>query len=218
MGSGGLDDINSLHEAFLYVGCHLTDSKKERWNSSSPMMRVINYVIPKILNEYLNRLVADPSRYHIKSSSGSSGKWSNTPYIAILDKQISFTGVSVSPSRGVFPTYLISIDGSEIYLCFMTGIGTKKEKELKRIVEELRFRLDTCYSIAVKDMKLGDDPHLYSSAVIFFKKYDVLNIPSELDLMEDLSNFMKVMDYYSSNIYERASRNDKYCMQQEHCP
>lgn len=137
------------------------------------------------------------NNYHVTCRTGASGRWAYTPYCAILSSPYNYSVTGFTPSRGIFPSYLLSVESSEIYLAYMIGVGTKTERNLKKIVSEVRFT----YTIEgfcdkTEEMNLGKDIHNYALATIWFKKYTASDLPSNDILEEDL---LRLIKFHESN-------------------
>ena len=185
---------DNLEKVFSFIFEHGSTSKKEKWSGASPLMRIFSNDFRSVIESLIN---SSNDRYRVICSTGSSGKWSHTPYCAILSAPYNATVNGFSPSRGIFPAYLLSIDSSEIYLAYMIGVGTKKERDLNNIASLVKSHYNVeGFKTETREMNLGNDIHNYAKATLWFKKYESSNLPPNSVLENDL---LDLITFHESN-------------------
>lgn len=195
--------MNQLHELFRYVLEHGKEDRQQRWNSSVPLMKIINKEIPMVLENKL-RSVNGLEQIRTIGKSGASGKWSNTMYICILD-DVMDTGRRSPITGGIYPAYLTSPDCSELYLVYMLGIGSKNERDLKKMTDCIREGASfEGYSEDISKMDLGKDPHLFKKAILAYREYSIENLPYDTELIEDILGILKIHNKVKGDLFDRA--------------
>ena len=104
---------------------YVLESKKEfKDNNLAQFVRSSSKEIKKLLPSYSDYL-------NFKSSPGQHNRWSDVPWIAFLDPNIT-----TSTQNGYYVVYLFSVDKKTVSLCLAQGItsvmdeiGTKKAHE-----------------------------------------------------------------------------------------
>ena len=165
--------------------------------------------IPQAIN---NLEIFDNGSYLISGSVGQ-GNWASVPWIGIFYKQIT-----TSATKGIYIVYLLSTDCSRLYLTFNQGCTdfrnshTKKEtiNYLREKAEKLSSQIDGRCFLSDENIDLGNDitdlGFFYQKGTIFYKKYDIDQIPEENELIDDLK---KMADIYNDFIdLENNKSND----------
>lgn len=78
---------------------------------SSPFYKIITEQIPN----YLKKEISNDEKYKIYGSFGTGG-WSETPWVAILNKSITD-----NPREGYYVVFLLDTVGKTLYLCLAVG-------------------------------------------------------------------------------------------------
>ncbi len=183
-------EVSSIRDALQFILGDGTHFKNERWCSDNPLLKLVNKGFPAILNGYLKEYQDRGALILCRGTSGSMGTWAKTMYVTV--SRVKEKGKkAISPTQGVFPAYLINETCDEIYLVYMLGVGSKRDRELINQVGFFREKLDTRgYSMETREMKLGEDRHRYRLATICFKRYDAATMPAEEDLVADFRNIV----------------------------
>ena len=180
-------------------------------------------IVEKILNEYIDAKKAPftghpmgsffrndiPSfiyktgivdtKTHLITGSVGKGNWAMVPWICIFDRQIT-----TSATKGVYIVYLLSKDGSTLYLTFNQGcteirnthskaetikIMRQKAAEIVSQIDGRGFASDENVNLGSGLTELGE---LYQRGTIFYKAYRKGNVPSDEVLQADLKNMMDI--------------------------
>ncbi|MCY1071663.1 DUF3578 domain-containing protein [Nannocystis sp. RBIL2] len=158
--------------------------------AGSHMVQFVATVLPDAIRDRIPELAG---RYLVKGSAGQ-GKWTFTPWVALLHP-----AVTTSVQDGYYIAYLMSIDGSSIYLTLNQGCTTLKNtvglgaarEELGRRAVLMRGRI----AHHVRQMKPGAPDFgtqwwradLYTAGNIVAIRYDTATLPDEPRLIADLS-------------------------------
>ncbi len=152
------------------------------------------------------------STTHLVTGSIGQGNWVESAWFAIFDRSIT-----TSARKGVYIVYLLSKDGSRLYLTFNQGCASIRESHSKtetiRIMREKAaelvgkidfrgFKSDENISLGVN---LTERAELYQKGTIFYTEYVRGNVPSEDVLRKDLANMMAI---YSDYIALSQKSND----------
>ena len=182
---------------------------KNEMFANNPFGEFVRKEIPALL--YKTGLI-DKDKYLITGSVGQ-GNWAMIPWICIFDRSIT-----TSATKGEYIVYLLSKDCSRLYLTFNQGCTdirkTHSKKETISIMREkarkIAGQIDNRGFAEDENVSLGENLTelglLYQKGVIFYKRYDVGNIPEEMELLEDLS---KMMDIYKEFALIKAAGDDK---------
>jgi Cdc6-like AAA superfamily ATPase len=194
-----------LTESFNYFFDNYAKAKKEAF-ANNPVRNYIRYTIPE--NFYKTGII-DRDKYLITGSVGK-GNWATVPWLGIFN-----TAITSSATKGVYIVYLLSSDGSSLYLTFNQGCteirdaNTKKEtiKILRKNALELVSILDNHNFNSDENINLGYDltelAEMYQKGTIFYKKYSRQNLPSEEQLRADLKDMINIYEeYYHKKFYK----------------
>ena len=194
-----LQALNKIHNAFSRFMNGYLDAKKQVF-ADNPFGTFVRSDIPSIL--YGTGLV-DQKEYLVTGSVGQ-GNWALIPWICIF-----YRPITTSATKGIYIVYLLSRDAKSLYLTFNQGCTdirrthSKKEtinimrQNASKLVEKLDargFRSDELINLGDELTELGE---MYQKGTIFYKEYKVNDIPSEVELVNDLS---KMMDIYKDYI------------------
>lgn len=150
-----------------------------------------------------NTGIVDSKDYLITGSVGQ-GNWATVPWVCIFDRAIT-----TSATKGVYIVYLLAKDGNTLYLTFNQGCTKIREKNSKK--DTIKIMRQNAAQIAAKidsrgfatdeDINLGNGltelAELYQKGTIFYKAYRKGNVPSEMELQEDLINMMDIYREYA---------------------
>ena len=149
-----------------------------------------------------------PSAPYLITGSVGQGNWAMIPWVCIFDRKVTTTA-----TKGIYIVYLLSKDGSSLYISFNQGCTDIRKTHTKRETieimhqkaEDIRARIDARGFRADNDAKLGDGltelGELYEEGMIFYKEYKKGNVPEEAELREDLQ---KMMDIYQEYVSENS--------------
>ena len=202
-----VDDCNSLSSIFKFIIEHGLESKAHKWSKQQPLMVLFRDNFSECIDKIVN---TQDEQYDIVCRSGYCGCWCNIMFAAILSKKYSSVLGNTSPSRGIYPCYLIGEDLSEIYLSYMVASGDKYEKTLKRIVREIRnLGVFNDYESDTSSMLMGKDQHKYRFATICFRRYAIGDVGDNLKLEHDLQDMMDIHKKYGDRVYDLYMKNLK---------
>ena len=199
---GSEPDDCSLYSLFRFVLDEGGSEKEERWCRDSALFKAVNQKIPALLSQYMINAGFTSDVYKVIGRSGSSGRWSNTMYICLMNESSKF-GSTYTASRGIYACYLVTEGCKAIYLTYMLSVGAKKIRELK----ELRARMlpDTIppgFSSDTSRIIIDPDPHLYRDAVIIFKEYTIETLPDDPALYSDVGQLLGILQSSMEKYYE----------------
>jgi 5-methylcytosine-specific restriction protein A len=150
-------------------------------------------------NEIIKPLLDDNDLF-IKGSAGM-GQWTELPWIGVFNKN-----ETDGARDGVYVVYLFSGDMERLYLCLGQGITDPMEQfgrkgglaKLKARAELARANYNlpgfaTDNKLQLSESQRGSD---YERAVIFYKEYDLKNLPEYEILTKDLLELIKLYNDY----------------------
>lgn len=172
-----------------------------RFNKNHEMFKLINYTTTDALNEIVKKygLIA-------KGSCGA-GTWTNYPWIAVYNEEITTT-----IQRGIYIVYLFSEDMSRVYLTLNQGctnlkkeLGTKAARDsmvatremIRNTLRNTKFNTDNDLHIGNIDYEIGS---------IYYKEYLRDSFPSEEEFIEDLKEMIRIYDDYYNLIYAKYKK------------
>lgn len=164
-----------------------------------------NYLANKLRNDYptlLLEIIPDKTRYKVIGSAGK-GKWTDNPWIAILDVLITET-----PQSGYYPVFLFKADMSGVYLSLNQGITEVREyyKNETRNILSLRAN-DFRAKISLKENDLlkidlnsqSQNAKFYEAGNIISRYYPADNLPIASDLITDILYYLHLYDELTFN-------------------
>lgn len=186
---------------------YLTKKKSETFNKNSSMFQLINYKSKEAIVEIISSL-NDKNDLEVKASCGA-GTWTKYPWIAIFNTKVTDT-----IQEGVYIVFLFSEDMKRVYLTLNQGctnlkkkLGTKlAREEMQKIRTQLRekYKIDE-FSID-NELIVGNKD--YEEGCVFYKEYDIDNLPLEIQIKEDLEILINVYDsYYEDFISNKPSKS-----------
>lgn len=170
--------------------------------ANNPFGAFVRNDIPEAL--YATGLV-DREKYLIEGSAGK-GNWALVPWICIFDKAIT-----TSATRGVYIVYLLSKDSKRLYLTFNQGCTEISNSHGKR--ETIKIMRDNANEIVgytdAHGFGVGDEINLgegltslgqyYERGTIYYKRYDIDDVPNEEELRQDLASMMEIYRQYAQH-------------------
>ena len=170
--------------------------------ANNPFGTFVRNDIPEAL--YETELI-DREKYLITASIGA-GNWAMIPWICIFDRSITTTA-----TKGIYVVYLLSKDSNRLYLTFNQGCteisNTHSKRETIQIMHdqanEIRSKVNNRGFVADCNIDLGNRltslGTYYQEGTIFYKQYNIENLPDEAELQDDLSRMMDIYkDYVDS--------------------
>ena len=125
--------------------------------------------IPRLLNDYLS-----DSTYKVKGSVGA-GRATKTPWIAILDRNITET-----TREGIYIVFLFSSDCKNVYITLNQGTTQPNQfgprlgiKEVTRKAQDIRVLLNINNSLLQTDSKADIYDDKYKAGAIYYTLWDV---------------------------------------------
>ena len=166
-----------------------------------------NYLGQRLRHDFpiiLAGIIQDNERYKVQGSVGK-GKWTDNPWIAILDTLITET-----PQAGYYPVFLFKKDMSGVYLSLNQGVTEVNENYRSETKNILRLRAqDYRAKLDYEDNDLVEidlnstttNARLYVAGNIIAKYYPANNLPTSDALIEDV---LQYMHYYEELTYNNT--------------
>ena len=166
----------------------------------------------------------DKDKYLVSGSVGQ-GNWAMVPWICIFDRSIT-----TSATRGEYIVYLLSKDCATLYLTFNQGCTdirkAHSKKETIAIMREkagkIASQIDDHGFASDENVSLGEGLTelglLYQKGVIFYKKYEVDNIPDDNELLDYLSRMMDIYKNYVTQIPNKDKDEEWWPSLEEYSP
>lgn len=164
-----------------------------------PIANILRNELPGQIRENID----NSDKYKVSGSAGQ-GNWTYSPWVAILNKEIT-----ESPQKGYYLVYLFREDMEGVYLSLNQGMteiknqyGTARTKEiLKSKASEFREKLgespELLNSIDLKAINSSSNSLFYEEGNIYAKYYDLQDLPSDERLQSDLNEMLSL--YHSIN-------------------
>lgn len=160
-------------------------------NYRSPLADIVRHTIP----DEIDNIIGDDT-YIVKGSVGK-GNWTDTPWIAVLDKRIT-----TSAQTGIYIVYLVNKDSKKLFLTLNQGVTkTGREKNLKENAKRICKYLGlTYYENEGRSIESGKIS--YNTACICFKEYSLESFPSEDTFKADLKEYIELYQMvYEKGLY-----------------
>lgn len=150
----------------------------------------------KMRQALTKRASLDPNIYHLIGSVGQ-GQWAEIPWLCIFIKDLT-----ISATRGYYIVYLFNADGSGLYISLNQGwtyfkdkYGTKIGREkIRKTASIIRDKINTVpYNMKLLNIDLkgkGDLAKGYELGHICGRYYDIDNLPSEEEIINDLQGLL----------------------------
>ncbi len=198
----GVNIIKNLIEEFMksYVGLRTSTPF-----GKNPIGEILSDKLPKIITDFN---FIDNNIYVAKGSYGN-GNWTHTPWVAVFDKRITQTA-----QEGVYIVYIFSSDMTKVYLTLNQGCTKLKNSSGKReairvmqgISNEVRHKINAVDFSKDNNLHIGHE--LYEKGSIFYKAYDIEDIPEDTQLVNDLKKMMDIYQEYYKGIFNNSSGNN----------
>ncbi|PDY45254.1 restriction endonuclease [Bacillus pseudomycoides] len=193
------DTMNSnLREKFLTVMHEYLEARTEKFAGHK-----LGSVVRNEMTIEITRLhFIDHNQYVVTGSVGQ-GNWAAVPWLAIMNKNIT-----TSTQRGYYIVYLFSEDMKQLYLTLAQGVTETSKEEMEEIKKEIRQHIHMSTKVKKDDgIFLGTSPKAkgYANSTAAYIVYDVDQMPSEAELVEDLK---EMLSYYEGYIAFREKGID----------
>lgn len=158
----------------------------------------------------IDQLSIDTTKYTIEGSVGQ-GRWTDTPWISLFDKDITNTA-----QKGFYIVYLFRKDMQGVYLSLNQGTkyikkkykGKKPKEKMNTIATNIRNSLiyDTRrFNLDHIDLATSTDNGTnYKAAHICGKYYPLSNIPNDAELIKDLQELINLYSQLKSLMAGRS--------------
>ncbi|PEQ67256.1 MrcB family domain-containing protein [Bacillus cereus] len=181
---------SNLREKFLTVMNEYLQARTERF-AGHKMGAVVRH---EMTTEITRLPFIDHNQYVVTGSIGQ-GNWAAVPWLAIMNKDIT-----TSTQRGYYIVYLFSEDMERLYLTLAQGVTETTKEEMQKIKEEIREQIHMSQKVKKDDeIFLGTSQKAkgYANSTAAYIAYDVNEMPSETELVEDLEEMLR---YYEGFI------------------
>lgn len=198
-----------MQETFNYILSNYFNAKKEAFGGHA----MANYMRKNAVQNILNNVEIDISKYKVKGSSGQT-KWAHVPWIAIFDRDITITA-----TKGYDIVYLFCADMTGVYISLNQGWTYFKEKygikkgrqKIEKVSSAWKGELSSTLTdfsfdpIQLKNISNGSDlAEGYELGHICGKFYEAGKIPNDTVLVEDLRNLMGVYRELKGKLKENS--------------
>ena len=179
------------------------------------LARFIEKDFPVLITEQLSI----NSKLYATEGSVGQGKWTDTPWISVFDKDIT-----TSAQKGFYIVYLFRKDMKGVYLSLNQGTkyikkkykGNKPKDKMKTIASNIRKNLtydNHRFPLNQIDLKTSTDNGTnYMAAHICGKFYPSSNFPSNSEIVEDLPSERKYSFKSGVNIMYGCNNFCTYCI------
>lgn len=196
-----ISEFNSLVKEFL--------SKKEEYISNIGMgtktiskSDILCHQLPDLLYKYF-----DKSKYKISGSVGM-GRVTDTPWLAIMDKNIT-----ESTQKGVYIVFLFSSKLDKLYISLGQGVtnltkgknGKKALSVISKKRDEIREHLNITDKRLLLDSALDVKSVKYKESLICYTEWDYNNNQGKEEL---LKLYIELYFHYANNINDKISHNE----------
>ena len=215
----GTQESQRLREKFKILLSDFSDvyekvTKEGDWKN--PFRDIISKDIPQLLKE-----CASIQTPYITVGSYGKGRWTAVPWIAVFDSRIT-----TSAQKGVYIVYLVNKDSKELYLTLEVAatevMGTrtdskgntvfsgvvgksdpKMQQALKEHVGKIRSDIPNDYFMADDGINTGSSG--YDCGAVYYKKYELNNLPDGPTIIEDLKMMLDLYQAYYVTYYAEES-------------
>jgi 5-methylcytosine-specific restriction protein A len=181
-----------IRETLHHIGIKLPEEKMLPLKASEAA-EVLRRDAP---NKILNALQGAAAGL-IANGSPGAGQWADVPWIALFDPS-----VTESATQGYYVVYLFSAKGTTVYLSLNQGATAVQEEFKSKAFDVLQDRAkfirnrlsDFLPKLNIKEIDLNATTRLskaYEAGHAIGKRYDLLNLPSEDVLNNDLQLIVK---------------------------
>lgn len=130
------------------------------------------------------------------------GRWSAVPWIRVF-----YPDISPSAQYGIYIVYLFAASGKSVFITLNQGTSKTSIEEITSIKNKIQKEIDPQNFLLNKgNLNIGDDKG-YGKAAIFYKEYNINNLPSDNEMKEDLRNLMNI--YKECNVKGLLGNNSE---------
>lgn len=195
MGATVESDIGDLSKTFTEFITNYDSVNRENF-AGNEVIKIITKSIPDMITRGLN---IDIKKYLVKGSGGN-GQPAEVPWVSIFIKDITTTA-----TKGLYLVFLIKADFSGMYLSLNQGFtyfkdkyGTKEGKvKIRKAAKEVRNVLNIIPKDSLFNIDLECTNSLgkgYEAGNIAAKYYDISNMPSDIDLISDIREYISAYE------------------------
>lgn len=188
-------DIGDLSKTFTEFIANYDSVNRENF-AGNEVIKTITKTIPDMITRGLN---LDIKKYLVKGSGGN-GQPAEVPWLSIFVRDITTTA-----TKGLYLVFLVKADLSGMYLSFNQGFtyfkdkyGTKEGKvKIRKAAREVRHILNTIPKDSLFDIDLECANILgkgYEAGNIAAKYYDISNMPSDIELINDIREYINAYE------------------------
>ena len=183
-------------------------SELEVARKTQDFKRPFGHLVRQDIVHYFQNYI-DTSIYSVKGSVGA-GRWTDVPWIAVFDKRIT-----KSAQKGIYIVYLLNKDSKTLFLTLnqgatdvsqqgkdgkltFTGIASsgnpKTTSALEARAKTIRDAICGCGDVLCGPIDSGSKA--YDAGCIYYKEYNLNNIPDDDVLIADLQEFIELYRKY----------------------
>ena len=182
-----------------------------------PFGNFVRHEIPNLIETFL-----ESDNYSVVGSVGK-GRWTLVPWIAIFD-----TRITSSAQKGVYIVYLLNKDTKKLYLTFnqgatgvtqnskieegekltFTGVASSGNKQMAHLLEKRARDINAVlgHYDGLIEAQSNSGSLMYDAGCIYYKCYELTNLPNDKELIRDLNQFIKVYKAYYDK-FEKKQEN-----------
>ena len=196
----------------------------EKVKSSKDWKNDFRTVVSKDIPEAIVQCAEISTPYMVEGSYGK-GLWTEVPWVAVFD-----TRITTSAQKGIYIVYLLNKNTKELYLSLtlaateviqskasgngnksftgMVGkVGEKDADMFRAKVNEVRKDVPDAYFLS--DWKIDSGSQRYDIGSVYYKKYELNELPSGKEIVSDLKRMMEIYQKYYEIKYAGQSSNGK---------
>ncbi|PFD96432.1 restriction endonuclease [Bacillus cereus] len=196
---------SNLREKFLTVMHEYLKARTEKFAGHK-----LGSVVRNEMTTEVTRLSFIDHNQYVVTGSVGQGNWAAVPWLAIMNKD-----VTTSTQRGYYIVYLFREDMKQLYLTMAQGVTETSKEEMEKIKSEIRQHIQMSKKIKKDDdIFLGTSPKAkgYANSTAAYIPYDVEQMPSEAELVEDLKEMLR---YYEGYIAFREKGTNRAVIHEE---
>ena len=196
---------NDLSETFTEFITKYGSVDRENF-AGNDVIKNITKIIPDMITKGLG---IDIKKYYVKGSGGN-GQPAEVPWVSIFIREITTTA-----TKGLYLVFLVKADLSGMYLSLNQGFtyfkdkyGTKQGKiKIRKAARGIRNILNTIPKDSLFDINLECINSLgkgYEAGNIAAKHYDISNMSSDIDLINDIREYISTYEELNGIIGSRT--------------
>ncbi|MGN7313392.1 MrcB family domain-containing protein [Alkalicoccobacillus gibsonii] len=190
----------------------LTEYQDQRTKPFKPSENPLSkFMINDIPNMLKDQLYLDDQKYKVQASVGM-GRWTETPWISIFDRDITKTA-----TKGFYIVYLFRKDMKGVYLSLNQGtthLQNKYKKNNPRSkMEEIALKLQDTLSLSLEDfpttkidlISKTSNSKNYMASHICGKYYSLEQLPTNQEIQNDFQKILKIYQQLKTIIGVRTT-------------